>query len=57
MKSEKIYEVSFKEMALRGSRILAQQSEISLEKALKQVQLLKETSKVKDSSKKGRSNS
>jgi hypothetical protein len=44
------------ELASRGQRIIAQRSEISLSKALEQVRLLKEHSKVAQLSKKNRSN-
>ena len=46
--------MSLQELSLRGSRILAQQSETSYAQALQQVQQLKINSKVKPSSKKNR---
>jgi len=55
MKSEKNFKMSFKELAEKGQKILAQQSPITLEKALAQVQRLKANSKVGQSSKKSRS--
>jgi len=55
MKSEKNFKMSFKELAEKGQKILAQQSPITLEKALAQVQRLKANSKVGQSSKKRRS--
>jgi hypothetical protein len=55
MKSEGSYRISFEELALKGKKILAQRSGVSLSKALEQVRLLKENSKVGQSSKKGRS--
>ena len=53
MRSEKNFKISLTELALRGQQIIAQRAEISLSKALEQVQLLKLNSKVKQSSKKG----
>ena len=47
-------QISLEELALKGRKIIAQQSEISLSKALKQVQLLKENSKIGQFSKKSR---
>lgn len=41
-------------MALKGKKIIAQQSEISLYKALAQIRLLKKNSKVAQFSKKNR---
>jgi len=55
MKSEKNFKMSFKELAEKGQKILAQQPPITLEKALAQVQRLKANSKVGQSSKKSRS--
>ncbi len=55
--SEANFKISFRELSYRNSRILAQQSAISFAQAFQQVQRLKKTSKVKDSSKKGSSNS
>jgi hypothetical protein len=55
MKSGKNFKISFEELASRGSKIIAQRSEISFEKALEQVQRLKANSKVGQPSKKSRS--
>ena len=55
MKSGKNFKISFEELSSRGREIIAQQSEISLLKALEQIELLKKNSKVGQSSKKGRS--
>lgn len=49
--------ISLEELALRGSRIIAKQPPISYKDALRQVQRLKENSKVKQSLKKSRVNS
>ena len=46
--------ISFQELSLRGSRVIAQQSETPFAVALEQVKRLKKTSKVKQSSKKSR---
>ena len=46
MKSGKNFKISLEEMSLKGKKIIAQQSEISFAKALAQIQLLKENSKV-----------
>jgi hypothetical protein len=54
MKSAKNFKISLEELASKGRKIIAQQSEISLSKALKQVQLLKENSKIGQFSKKSR---
>lgn len=54
MKSGKNFKISLEEMSLKGMKIIAQQSEISLAKALAQIQLLKENSKVAQLSKKNR---
>jgi len=54
MKSEKNFKISLGELAPRGREIIAQRSETSLAKALKQVQLLKANSKVGQLSKKSR---
>jgi hypothetical protein len=51
---EKKVKISLEELALRGSRIIAAQPPVSYEYALRQVQWLKENSKVKQSSKKSR---
>jgi len=52
MRSERNFKISLTELAYRGQQIVAQRSEISLSKALEQVQLLKVNSKVGQSSKK-----
>jgi hypothetical protein len=49
--------ISLEELALRGGRIIAKQRPISYADALRQVQWLKENSKVKQTSKKNRLNS
>ena len=54
MKSGKNFKISLEEMSLKGKKIIAQQSETSFAKALAQIQLLKENSKVGQSSKKNR---
>jgi hypothetical protein len=54
MKSGTNWKISFMELSFRNSRILAQQSEISFAQAIQQVQRLKGTSKVNDTSKKSR---
>jgi len=54
MESEKNFKISLEEMSLKGKKIIAQQSEISFAKALAQIKLLKENSKVAQSSKKSR---
>ncbi|SEP42975.1 hypothetical protein SAMN05660816_06033 [Niastella yeongjuensis] len=46
--------ISLVELSLKGAKILAQQSEISFAQAFQQVQRLKMTSKVNQSSKKGK---
>jgi len=46
--------ISLQELSSRGSRIIAQQSGISYEQAILQVQQLSQTSKVKQSLKKSR---
>ncbi len=51
MKNEPNYKISFAERALKGTKILSQQPEISYQQALKQVQRLKETSQLNESSK------
>ncbi len=55
MKQNGNLKISFEEASLKGIRIIAQQSATSYVKALAQVQLLKETSKVSSSLKKNRS--
>jgi hypothetical protein len=47
-------QLSFQELSLKGAQIIAQQSEITFAKALQQIQWLKQTSKVMQSSKKSR---
>lgn len=54
MKSGKNFKISLEEMSSKGKMIIAQQSEISFAKALAQIQLLKENSKVAQSAKKNR---
>jgi hypothetical protein len=54
---EPALKISLEELALRGSRIIANQPPVSYEYALRQVQWLKENSKVKQSSKKSKLNS
>jgi hypothetical protein len=54
MKSGKNFKISFEELSSKGEKIIAQQSEISLMKALAQIQLLKANSKVGQFSKKSR---
>lgn len=54
MKAAKNFKISLEELSSKGSKIIAQRSEISLAKALEQVQLLKANSKVGQSSKKSR---
>ncbi len=51
---DKELKISLKELSLKGARIIALQSEIHYAEALKQVQRLKRTSKVKQSLKKNR---
>ena len=51
-KSESKFKISLQELSLKGSRILANQSETTYVQVLQQVQRLKQTSKVKVSSKK-----
>jgi len=48
MSSGHNFKISLEELASKGQRIVAQRSEISLSKALEQVRLLKENSKVGD---------
>ncbi len=55
MLPEKNWSISFGELSLRASRIIAQRSEITYAQALQQVQRLKKTSKVDQLSKKSRS--
>jgi hypothetical protein len=57
MKSAKNFKISFEELSSRGSRIIAQQSEISFAEALEQIQRLKANSKIGQSLKKSRTNS
>jgi hypothetical protein len=49
----KNFKISLEEMSLKGKKIIAQQSEISLSKALAQIQLLKANSKINNKFKKG----
>lgn len=57
MKSEEKYKISFEELSRKGKEILTQQPETSYADALAQVQLLKATSQVTQSSKKGKTTS
>lgn len=57
MKSGQNFKISLEELAQKGQPIVAQRSEISLLKALEQVRLLKENSKVGQLLKKSRPNS
>jgi hypothetical protein len=54
MKSEKNFKISLTENDRKGRLMLAQQSETSYEKAMAQIQLIKASSKVGQSSKKHR---
>jgi len=54
MKSAKNFKISLAELSLKSKKIIAQQSEISFARALAQIQLLKENSKVGQLSKKNR---
>ena len=52
MKSAENWKISFTDLSLKNTQILAQQSEISYAQALAQVQRLSKTSKVSQSTKK-----
>ncbi len=56
MKQEENYKISFAESALKGKQILAKQPVTTYEKALAQVQMLKQNSKGNQELKKGKAN-
>jgi hypothetical protein len=56
MKQEENYKISLAELSLRGKEIIAQQPVTTHAKALAQVQMLKETSKVDQKLKKSKAN-
>jgi uncharacterized protein YfeS len=56
MKQEEHYKISLAELSLRGEKIIAQQPATTYAKALAQVQMLKQTSKVDQKLKKSKAN-
>ena len=54
MAPKKNYKISLEELSMKGRELLAKQSETSYAKALAQIQLLKTSLKVGQSSKKSR---